>query len=469
MKQQLNYGATLKVLMASANANFTELYDAVAVLQALANEDIQKAVVYDSVTDMVNGLNAGTDGAGNALDLVIGDEIYILDDDTPDFWVSAVNSSSSTGTTPSSWERGINYAFGKYVIRVSKSREIELVDYQKISNIVEALSENSDHTHYPSAKAVYDAILAVTNQMNTGFASLNSKIANAGKIQGIKVDGSDSTLDIDESGIVTIPKQTVTADDLEANYDTTATPTSCLINGTTYNAIKVEDTDVTLEVFNSDGEAVITQIIRPNDGFIYFCFEDNDTDTYTIRKVGGNAVSGGGGTNTEAIDNIARAARTAYLYQHSIEFQEDGDPTANNGEYSVGLNFTINYIDNNASPITDILTWLDYCPFFGDTYFAHTFVAAGELHLYDTEGAGNLISTRIITKAKIINNTNNRYIICIISGLYLEDGVFSSTSLKEFEFTFALNSVAATNGGYNRLSIAQHTVLPIQINVPSVG
>ena len=324
-KITLNLGSILSQLLKDANANFTELYNAVSALQERANEDIQKAVVYDSVTDMRNGLNAGTDGAGNALDLVIGDEIYILDDDTPDFWVSDVNPSSSTGTIPSSWESGINYAFGKYVIRVSKSREIELVDYQKISNLVEALSANSDHTHYPSAKAVYDAILAVTNQMNSGFATLNSKIANAGKIQGIKVDGSDSTLDIDESGIVTIPKQTVTADDLEANYDTTATPTSRLINGTTYNAIKVEDTDVTLEVFNSDGEAVITQIIRPNDGFIYFCFEDNDTDTYTIRKVGGNAVSGGGSVDISDLEYRVGELENNMpaIYEHRVSLRGD--------------------------------------------------------------------------------------------------------------------------------------------------
>lgn len=176
-KQTLNLGAVLSDILKNSNSNFTELYDAIAKIQEKIADDGEKAVVYSTVDKMIAGLNAGTDEVGKALDITIGDEIYILDDETPDFWVSAVSSTSTTGTKPESWEKGVNYAFGKYTIRVSKSREIDLADYQKIANMDTGSALGSDVTkdRYPSSFTVYSWVTNLLTTINAQISTLNSK------------------------------------------------------------------------------------------------------------------------------------------------------------------------------------------------------------------------------------------------------------------------------------------------------
>lgn len=176
-KQTLNLGAVLSDILKNSNSNFTELYDAIAKIQEKIADDGEKAIVYSTVDKMIAGLNAGTDEVGKALDITIGDEIYILDDETPDFWVSAVSSTSTTGTKPASWEKGVNYSFGKYTIRVSKSREIDLADYQKIANMDTGSALGSDVTkdRYPSSFTVYSWVTNLLTTINSQISTLNSK------------------------------------------------------------------------------------------------------------------------------------------------------------------------------------------------------------------------------------------------------------------------------------------------------
>lgn len=191
-KKTLNLGAVLSDILKNSNSNFTELYDAIAKIQEKIADDGEKAVAYSTVDKMVTGLNAGNDEAGNALDITIGDEIYILDDATPDFWVSAVSSTTTTGTKPSTWDKGKNYTFGKYTIRVSKSREIELKDYQKIANLVTTVDENSADNKYPSAKAVYNAINALKIACETTYAT-KDEVRSA--IDGVHTHANKALLD----------------------------------------------------------------------------------------------------------------------------------------------------------------------------------------------------------------------------------------------------------------------------------
>ena len=342
----LNLGSVLSQLLKDANSNFEELYDAVSDLQeANAEKGTQRAVVYQSADAMVSGLNAGKDGANNDLALVIGDEIYILDDDTPDFWIAGVNEQSSQGGKPVSWESGENYTFGKYVIRISKTREIELTDYQTVANLVTTLSDNSDNSHYPSAKVVHDAIKSLQNQLGTMSGTIANTYAKktdlhshnnqtvldnftevdgnlqynekpVGAVQTISINGENpispenGNINLDLSDI------SVDVDELVSGYET-VTPKTVAIDDKTYTAIEVEDTDITLELFNMKGEAVVTQVIKYN-GYIYYVLSDNDTSYYTLRIVGGNAVSGGGGSAdlTERVENLEKKA----FYEHSVTF-----------------------------------------------------------------------------------------------------------------------------------------------------
>lgn len=439
-KITLNLGAILSDIIKNANSNFTELFDAISAIQEKIADDGEKAVVYSSVAKMIAGLNAGTDEAGNALGITIGDEIYILDDDTPDFWVSAVSTSSSTGTAPTSWEKDTNYVFGKYTIRVSKSREIDLTDYQKISNLVTALSEDSTDTAYPSAKTVYNAIQSLkstleqsisgkvdTSTYNAKVANLESGISTAistantavstantanneinkikdgaivvkkaeqdasgnniastyatktevasainqvhthdnkgvidkfaetegkltyngnelGKVQGVALNGDEIELDAD--GIANI---VINVADLKGDYiDVTPTSNAITVNDTTYNAIVVaDDTDVTLELLNSSGQAVVTQIVRKNNK-LYYCLPSGDTNTYTLRKVGGNSV-GGGGSGLSSVT----------LYRHTI-YAKTSQAVTNFNDYSDGypthIYLSLQRLTNGAASYTSLDT-----------------------------------------------------------------------------------------------------------------
>lgn len=362
-KQTLNLGAILSDLIKNANSNFTELYNAIATIQETLSDAGEKAVVFSSVNAMISGLNEGKDEAGNTLDITVGDEIYILDDETPDFWVSAVSTTSSIGTKPATWEKNTNYTFGKYTIRVSKSREIDLTDYQKITNLVSTIDENSSDKLAPTAKAVYNAIkdfdatlkgvkvstapvinvntggsgvsgtsptdntiptskavadsignafnnIGTATSEDAGFMSAEDK-ANLDKLQTAYENGTIGG-SVDLSGYVTneffdefkdsVEEIIISADqrltalesikieDLKSGY-IEVTPQAVTLNSKSYKAIVVNDTDVTLEVLNSSGQAVVTQVIRAN-GKIYYCLPSTDTNTYTLRKVGGNGVSG---------------------------------------------------------------------------------------------------------------------------------------------------------------------------------
>ena len=176
-QKTLNLGSILSQLLKDANANFTELYRAVSTLQENMYEDSEQAIVYSSILSMVNNLNNGTDEYGKTLNLIVGDNIYTADEDTPDFWISGVNPTSSKGNMPvdsegnPKWEKNTDYTFGYYVIRVSQKNEITLTDYLKVVDLAKELTEKSTYNEAPSAKVVYDYIEALKNQISQDYAS----------------------------------------------------------------------------------------------------------------------------------------------------------------------------------------------------------------------------------------------------------------------------------------------------------
>lgn len=380
-KQTLNLGAVLSDILKNSNSNFTELYDAIAEIQEKIADDGEKAVVYSTVDKMITGLNAGTDEAGKALDITIGDEIYILDDETPDFWVSAVSTTSTTGTKPSSWEKGTNYTFGKYTIRVSKSREIDLADYQKIVNMETGTSPTDDttKTKYPSSYTVYTWVNSIKSALDSSISTLNdqahthdnktllddytqtetnlaeavskkhshsnqeilddttasytteekTKLANIdsslmsvtadeiGKVKDVKV-GEKSVLGEDGVAVISI-------DDLAGGFisiaaDDSSCWTTQTINGTTYQAIRFQKTDTALGVFNSSGQEIVIQKTY-DANYLYLCVGTSKI-ACIIRNLSGGAVGTGGGSSP----TYTLSKETKYLHQISLAVMDDNTP-----------------------------------------------------------------------------------------------------------------------------------------------
>ena len=114
-----------------------------------------------------------------------------------------------------------------------------------------------------------------------------------GKVKDVKVNGV-SKLD-GETGIVNI---TIDVEALESEY----TPISAnslvtkTVNDTDYYAIKVVETDVPLEVYNSNGDQLLTHTVRDG-GYLYICVGTTQI-ACTLRKVGGRAVGGSGGSSS---------------------------------------------------------------------------------------------------------------------------------------------------------------------------
>ena len=328
-RQVLNLGAILSELLTKANANFNDLYTAVEALQeANGDGNIQKAVVYDSASAMMDGLNSNKDANNKDLNLVVGDEIYILDEGTPDFWVVAINQTSTTGSIPSSWNNNENYTFGKYTIRPSKSREIDLADYQRISNLVTSINVYSTHDQYPSAKAVLETIVSRLAAFSNTYAT-KEELANAGKVKDVQLNG-ESVLDA-TTGVANIDLSNISVggEDLKAEIKTATLINYPSDSDIQYKAIKMPKTSVVIEVLkkvgNDDYSAVITQSIVVGE-FTYYLLDKSATGNYYYREVGGKVVGGGSSNNAKTVD----------LYQHFVIFQ-------------IPVSFNYNTVTHNAT------------------------------------------------------------------------------------------------------------------------
>lgn len=106
-----------------------------------------------------------------------------------------------------------------------------------------------------------------------------------GKVKDVKVNGA-SVLGSD--GVAAI-----TTEDLKAGYVSVSSGSlvNYTVDGTTYKAIKVVDTDTALEVYNSSDNKILTHTVREG-GYLYI-FVGTKAIACTLRKINGNSVSGG--------------------------------------------------------------------------------------------------------------------------------------------------------------------------------
>lgn len=251
--QELKLGQSVDNLLKTANANFTEIGNTLNDWSDTIEAGGTKGIVFSTVAKMIECLNNNQTEDGAELKLNIGDEIYIVEETAPDFWVVGKVDNLSTGSAPNSWAENTTYTFGYYQIRTSKSKEINLENYITQDEFEEGLQE-------------------------------------AGKVQDVYVNNSSVVIDkiayinIDEiqtEKIAVDPSSWVTAS----------------LNGNSYWAIIVAHTDTAFEMLNNDLEAVVIQRIEYN-GYLHLCVSEQPTTTWYIRKIKGNAVTTGGSSGS---------------------------------------------------------------------------------------------------------------------------------------------------------------------------
>lgn len=155
-----------------------------------------------------------------------------------------------------------------------------------------------------------------------------------GKVKDVKVNGT-SVLGTDGVAAITIA-------DLEADFVSVATTDSVwktsgiTVNGTIYQAIRVEKTDSALGVFNSAGQEIIVQKVvakENNVDYLYLCVGTAKI-ACTIRKLSGGAVGTGGSGKT--------------YYNHSMIIKNPN----NDMPYAHDAYITINVISSESTPVT---------------------------------------------------------------------------------------------------------------------
>ena len=221
-----------------------------------------------------------------------------------------------------------------------------------------------------------------------------------GAVQDVKVNGTTVVAD----GVANIDLDSISVDakPLEATYDDTVTLQAVTFNDKSYKAIVIPEGNVTLEVLNSDGKAVVTQVVRAN-GNIYYCLPSNDEGTYTLRKVGGNAVSGGGGSKR---------------YLHWITFFADGQFEVENSENFNSVKFAEYQLEvpariivnENSNQIIDI----------NEALSSSINIRAGKVML-TSKSNENYFGT--IRAMSVINTTQQIY-VAFYSDMLGEEGYF---------------------------------------------
>lgn len=167
-----------------------------------------------------------------------------------------------------------------------------------IKTSVPANAKFTDTTYDPATQSKQGLMSAADKaKLDRIDSSLEGVTAGQiGKVKDVKVNGS-TVLGTDGVANITI-------DDLKAGYVSVQSSSlvNCVVDGTTYKAIKVADTDTELEVYNLAGNKILTHTVR-KDGFLYICVGTTAINC-TLRKINGNSVgSGGDSTDSEGFRN----------------------------------------------------------------------------------------------------------------------------------------------------------------------
>lgn len=185
----------------------------------------------------------------------------------------------------------------------------------EVGDIIICLYDYTDNSkpsnyddHWTVVQANIDgAVTGPSSSEDNHVAVFSGKGGNIIKDSGFTIDQIGLVKDVQLNGESKLDKETgianivIKVEDLKSEYteisaDSLATKT---VNNTRYYAIQVVDTNVPLEVYNSNGEQILTHTVHDDtNGYLYICVGTTAIDCL-LRKVKGNStgVSGGGSSS----------------------------------------------------------------------------------------------------------------------------------------------------------------------------
>lgn len=221
-------------------------------------------------------------------------------------------------------------------------------------NIVLTLNEIKDGGGYVRVKNGGD--VTISNGEITVNKVGGQTADQIGKVKDVQVNGVSKL----ENGVANI-----TIDSLTSDYQQNISANTVKeINGTNYYGFYIPKSDTEFEVYNyPNNEQIITQKVIEGSNVFIAC-STTSGGTYTLRKMGGNGV-GGGGVTTDMLNAIAVRLQP-YTTQTKQTFElESGEyegiytnPTTGNSIYKINNTFrrTVNapaYSKFTAATIID--------------------------------------------------------------------------------------------------------------------
>ena len=376
--ERLQLGESLEKIVKNADDNFLSLFDSVDKLDESIKNVVQtsEAMIFKgtlgtggTVTSLPTTHSAGdtykviTAGTYAGKNCHVGDLIICVKDSTDTSNIDThwtVFEGNPDGSVTSSSTSSTN---GHVAVFDGTSGKIVKDSGFTIKTSVPENAKFTDST-YDVATTTKDGLMSATDKTKLGNIEAGANkyvLPNAGTTLGGVKSGGDVTI---KDGVITVASVGgKTADEIGKVKDVTVNGTSvlgsdgvanivitvealksgyvsvsssslvdCVVDSTTYKAIKVVDTDVALEVYNSLGNKILTHTVR-KDGYLYICV-GTTAIACTLRKVGGNGIGSGG---------------SAKKYMHTMELYLDY--TVANKTNKIYLHF----IDDRAEPYDGVV------------------------------------------------------------------------------------------------------------------
>lgn len=225
------------------------------------------------------------------------------------------NNTIPTAYTVASRIASINTTVNQNMSTISQHSTQITLNTQAISDNSSLIAKtNSDVSSLQTKATTQENKITSIEERFDEFAT-KEELKNAGKVQSISINkvpqeiddngnvnlelgdiGGGKVKDVQLNSLSILNEETgianIVLDDLKSDYIEVAPQKNAItVKNITYDAIVVENNeDVTLELFNRNGEEVITQIINKNNQ-LYYCLPQDDENTYYLRKANGNTTN----------------------------------------------------------------------------------------------------------------------------------------------------------------------------------
>lgn len=180
-------------------------------------------------------------------------------------------------------------ASGFYKITVDATGHVSAVTAVTKADITGLGIPAQDTTYQPATESANGLMSSADKKkLNAIDSSLQGVTADEiGKVKDVTVNG-ESVLNSNGTAVITISE-------LKSGYVSITTSdsrwTTKTVNGTTYQALKVEKTSMAIEVYNSNNQKIVAQNVF-DDSYLYICVGTAKI-ACTLRTMSGSSVGGG--------------------------------------------------------------------------------------------------------------------------------------------------------------------------------